>query len=195
MHDSHILNDIVNPSLSFESFDSTFLEATSELLNSGLIDALHDYSPKWVGTIPLGICITDSDIDILCESSDLSLFETTFKNWRGDENIYSICQYKCDDLPSSVINFYIDKFQVEIFCQARPVENQVAFLHYQIEKRLLDLGGESFRSQIMAIRKKGIKTEPAIAQALKLKGDPYQELLNLSSVNNQFLINLIESTL
>lgn len=191
-----MLNNLVNPSLLLESYDSIFFsEAASELLESGLIDALNDYSPKWVGTIPLGIYIQDSDIDIICESSNLCHFESTFKSWCGEGNPYSICRFECDDLPSSIVNFYIDKFQVEIFCQARPVEYQVAFLHYQVEKRLLDLGGESFKSQVMAIREKGIKTEPAIAQALKLKGDPYKELLNLSSVNNQSLIDLIEKTI
>lgn len=48
-----------------------------------------------------------------------------------------------------------------------------------IEYNLLKTYGDPFRERIIQLKKQGIKTEPAFAQLLGLKGDPYLALLDL----------------
>ncbi|MNY83296.1 hypothetical protein D3C86_2259750 [compost metagenome] len=48
-----------------------------------------------------------------------------------------------------------------------------------VEYNLLSIHGEQFRQHIIELKKQGLKTEPAFAQALGIKGDPYLELLKL----------------
>jgi len=43
--------------------------------------------------------------------------------------------------------------------------------------RLLQERGEAFRREIIALKQRAYKTEPAFAKALGLEGDPYLALL------------------
>ena len=47
-----------------------------------------------------------------------------------------------------------------------------------IEYKILELHGEVFRQEIIKLKSKGLKTEPAFAKLLGLVGNPYEELLN-----------------
>ncbi len=49
------------------------------------------------------------------------------------------------------------------------------------EYEILEKEGEEFRKQIINLKEKGWKTEPAFAKLLGLKEDPYLELLNYSA--------------
>lgn len=49
-----------------------------------------------------------------------------------------------------------------------------------VEYKLLQQHGEDFRQQVVALKKAGIKTEPAFAKLLQLPGDPYEALLQLA---------------
>jgi hypothetical protein len=44
---------------------------------------------------------------------------------------------------------------------------------------------------VVASRQQGMKTEPAFAAALELKGDPYLALLDLGQQNDQILISVL----
>lgn len=48
-----------------------------------------------------------------------------------------------------------------------------------VEKKILDLKGENFRKRVIELKRKGLKTEPALAELLGLEGNPYEGLLNL----------------
>ena len=45
----------------------------------------------------------------------------------------------------------------------------------------------------MKLRRTGLKTEPAFAAALRLKGDPYMGLLDLADCDDAALSRLIEN--
>ena len=47
-----------------------------------------------------------------------------------------------------------------------------------------DFGGPTFRAAIMRERSRGVKTEPAFAAVLRLKGDPYLAILDLERCDN-----------
>ncbi|MFO6431650.1 DUF4269 domain-containing protein [Erythrobacter sp. W302b] len=74
------------------------------------------------------------------------------------------------------------------------VPEQVGWRHFLIEKRLLELGGDGFRSAIKNRRRCGMKTEPAFAEILNLRGDPYQALLDIESWSNDALTRLLPDT-
>ena len=74
-------------------------------------------------------------------------------------------------------NFTLEDFEIEIFGQNRPSREQEAFRHLLIEDEILESKDETFRAEIIKLKKQGFKTEPAFAKLLKLKGDPYLALL------------------
>ncbi len=97
------------------------------------------------------------------------------------EKDFSIRHLNDRELPAIVANFFIDDFEIEIFGQAVPSIQQAAYKHMLIEDYLLKKYGEAFRQQIITLKKQGYKTEPAFALLLGLEGNPYTELLKIST--------------
>lgn len=158
-------------------------EAYRVLQNLDIFNVLESYTPVLTGTIPLGIDVPGSDLDIICEAHELSDFQHAVMNAFGGAEAFTIKQKQIGDLPSVVANFYCGYFAVEIFGQARAVTRQNAYRHLLVESRLLEIGGEAARQAIRDLKQSGMKTEPAFAHYFKLKGDPYQVLLELSLLN------------
>lgn len=48
-----------------------------------------------------------------------------------------------------------------------------------IEYKILEQQGEEFRKEILELKERGYKTEPAFALLLGLQGNPYEALLQL----------------
>ena len=61
----------------------------------------------------------------------------------------------------------------------------MGFRHYQVMKRLSQIGGTNFQNAVKAIKRTGIKTEPAIASILQLKGNPYESVLLLEQLKEK----------
>ena len=87
--------------------------------------------------------------------------------------------------------FVAQEWRFEIFGQAKPVTEQTGWRHFTLEQRLLALGGQNLAATVMAFRREGLKTEPAFAAALKLQGDPYEVLLDISDLDDDALSLLI----
>lgn len=62
-----------------------------------------------------------------------------------------------------------------------------------IEKKILDLVGRDVKEEIKKLKRSGRKTEPAFAKYLKLKGDPFEELLKLSFLSEKELLKFINN--
>lgn len=142
---------------------------------------LYNYEPILVGTVPIGIPVETSDLDIICSVQDFNEFERINKVNFGVYRGFSISRRTVEGVDRIKINFMIEKWPIEIFGQMIPTQLQNGYLHMVIEDRLLRLFGEEFKQYIIQLKSSGMKTEPAFAKALNILGDPYQELLSLSN--------------
>lgn len=139
--------------------------------SSGILCLLKEFDPVVVGTLPLDLSVNTSDIDIICCFSDAEKFRTVFN--------YSI-RKELNGIDSVIAGFEFDSFEFEIVGQPIPVRDQSAYRHMITEWNILNARDEGFRSKILALKKSGVKTEPAFAQLLGLNGNPYEALLNYS---------------
>lgn len=141
---------------------------------------LTPYSGKIAGTFPLGIEVENSDIDIICEACDLTAFAARLKEAFARYPRFSITTGS----RQVVCRFAVQEFEVEIYGENRPIDEQNAWRHLQIEARILKAAGEKFRNRIISLKRAGVKTEPAFARLLQLKGDPFEALLTLESLSD-----------
>ncbi|MEJ8311406.1 DUF4269 domain-containing protein [Agrobacterium larrymoorei] len=152
----------------------------------GVLDALSAYDPRIAGTPPLGLETDKSDIDILCHAPDAGAFLNDIQRLYGAMDSLRIWQWISKDRPV-IVTFHIHGWDFEIFASPQPVSTQTGWRHFQIEKRLLSLGGDEFKRAIMRFRQQGLKTEPAFWSALQEEGDPYKGLLSMSEATDDQL--------
>lgn len=132
-----------------------------------------------VGTVPIGIDVSGSDLDVICEVDDFEEFAQVVERFYGQQPAFCLTHKKIRDRWCIVASFQGEHFPVELFGQAVPTQGQYAYRHMLVEHRLLEELGDAFRQQIVALKKAGYKTEPAFAKVLGLEGDPYEILLSL----------------
>lgn len=164
------------------------------LLKLRIFDVLASYQPMLSGTIPLAIDIEGSDLDMLCRVHDFDRFAETLQAAYGQEAQFKQSDFKSGrDGPYRTACFSHAGFVVEVFAQALPVTRQGAYRHMMIQARLLDLGGDALRREILALRRAGLKTEPAFARRLAIDGDPYVALLALEQMDGDGLRQLLDN--
>jgi len=154
-----------------------------------LLRLLTPYDATLVGTFPLGLQVEQSELDIACAAYDLAAFEKVLRAHLGEHPFDTERVALMDE--ASVTKLACDDLQIEVFAQATPVHRQQGFRHMIMEGRLLALGGDSLRSEVLRLKRTGLQTEPAFARALRLTGDPYEQLLKLESWDERRLLALI----
>ncbi|WP_343523377.1 DUF4269 domain-containing protein [Pedobacter sp.] len=165
--------------------DISYLQSGSEkqqkayqvLTEHQIMKKLAAFTPVLAGTIPINIDIESSDLDIICYMQDKTAFTKTLTEFFHSKKGFKITAHP--GFQSVKTNFFMAGFEFEIFGQAIPTTQQNAYRHMLIEHQILLERGEIFRQEIIRLKNKGIKTEPAFAQLLGLKGDPYEALLGL----------------
>ena len=153
----------------------------------GVMRILCAYNPVLVGTIPIGIDVQTSDLDIVCEARELDGFERRVTDAFGQREGFRVRRKRIKGVPSVVANLRHDGFEVEIFGQPQPVTEQHAYRHMVVEARLLAMGGEEARREIRRLKGGGLKTEPAFARYFGLVEDPFEVLLELSRLGEEEL--------
>lgn len=151
------------------------------LASLGIMNILKEYSPVVVGTLPLDLFTEKSDIDIVCCYDNAEDYaEKVFFDLDLVMNNFYINRKILGGVESMITNFEHDGFLFEIVAQNIPVREQLAFRHMVAEWKILSEKDAAFRKKVLDLKNNGVKTEPAFAQLLGLKGDPYQELLRYS---------------
>ncbi len=152
----------------------------------GILEALAAYDPHVAGTPPLGVDTLTSDIDILCCAADAEAFVADVLRFYGEMSGFRIWQWVSKDRPV-IATFRACGWDFEIFASPLPVAEQFGWRHFEMERRLLGLGGDGFKSAIQALRRQGLKTEPAFWSALGQEGDAYLGMLSLEQATDDEL--------
>lgn len=162
--------------------DAVQQSAYRTLTRHGVMEKLEGFTPVLTGTIPIGLYTETSDLDIVCCFPEKALFreriERQFTAFPG----FSVQEKTIRGVETVLARLTLDGFPVELFGQSRPVKEQEAYRHMIIEHLLLERHGAALREAVLALKRSGVKTEPAFAQVLGLEGDPYLALLALTDV-------------
>lgn len=151
-----------------------------------IFNALKEFYPILVGTIPIGIDIDKSDLDIVCKINHQNLKEfkeivikkfSKFKNFNLKDTFI--------DNHVLVINFFVKDIEIEIYASQLDSILTNGYKHMIVEERILKIANKSFKKEIIRLKKAGMKTEPAFARVLKLEGNPYNELLKFESLDDK----------
>ena len=146
-----------------------------------VFEKLARYSPILTGTIPIGLDLPDSDLDIICQCDDHLEFTRLLTELFSSQDDFRIETTPGNGSAVTLATFKVEGFDIEIFGQDIPTRKQKAYRHMLIEQEILREKGSEFRTEILKLKQEGLKTEPAFAKLLGIKGDPYEELLNYSS--------------
>lgn len=142
-----------------------------------IFELLSAFDPLLAGTVPIGLNVEGSDLDILCYAQEeeffIAVLNSSFSQFRG----FHMRQPNINGKRCIVAGFYADDWAIEIFGQDVPSRSQYGFRHLLIEAKILEEQGTSFRQELIKLRRSGYKTEPAFCSLLGLKGDPYSALL------------------
>lgn len=159
-------------------------QAHAAFARLGILDVLRAYGPVLAGTIPLGIDVAGSDLDIICEvpASGLADFGELLRRHYGQLPSFGVEAGSSRRLPCVVAGFRAEGFAWEVFGQPLPAVAQYAVRHLRVEHAVLAAGGEAWRRAVRQLKEQGLKTEPAFAQLLQLPGDPYEALLTLEGL-------------
>ncbi|MBB2951366.1 DUF4269 domain-containing protein [Sphingobacterium sp. JUb56] len=140
-----------------------------------LFEILNDYKPILVGTIPINIDIEESDVDIILQAHNLKkLTQLLLKSFA------QFAQFRLSTFNNGALtsNFMLEDTLIEIYATDIDTEKQNGYLHMIKEYEILQARKDSFKMEIIKLKKQGIKTEPAFCKLLNISGDPYVELLN-----------------
>lgn len=140
-----------------------------------IFNQLSEFEPFLAGTVPIAIDIESSDLDILCCFITSKDFIRKVSAKFGGMSHFRVRQKENQEIV--IANFKTDTFDVEIFAQPIPVREQYGYRHMLAEQTILAVYGAGFQEEIIALKRKGYKTEPAFAYLLGLTGDPYEALL------------------
>lgn len=155
-----------------------------------VFERLAEFDPAHVSTIGNGLALETSDIDIICSCADRQHFERVVRNVFGRLPGFSLSIRISRGVEAVVVQFE-DDLPVEIYAESTPTEQQFGYRHYIIITKLLHLAGEPLRNAICELKRAGLKTEPAVAQILGLKGDPYLALIALEGLSLPALRELV----
>lgn len=149
-----------------------------------IFELLAEYSPILTGTIPIGISIDSSDLDITCRFMNADKFEKKLESLFGEQKEFKIQKKEKNGYWIVVASFTYQNFPFEIFGSLFPATDQNSYRHMLIEHRILQLLGEDFKQKVIQLKKEGLKTEPAFAKLFKFDGDPYLKLLDMKGITD-----------
>ena len=166
--------------------DPKMTKALDSFRRSGLDKLLVSWTPILAGTIPIGISVPGSDLDVICFSKspkDVPDFILKYKDkLHPDLKIESV-RYPNKNFNTSLIEMCFEGLPVEVYVDTLPTDQQNAFRHMLIEALLLELR-QDLRAEVIRLKNQRLKTEPSFGIALGLcekgrENESYQILLDL----------------
>ena len=150
-------------------------------------EVLSRFHPALVSSLASGLHTPTSDLDVVCDTRGGDLVAAAraaygdrpgFATWTSGER--------------TLVAFDGPRLRVEISGEPRPVDEQTAYRHAVAHRRLVELGGPGFAAHVRGLRRRrGLKTEPALAAALGLDGDPHAAVEALADAPDERLRELL----
>lgn len=150
--------------------------AYSAIQELNILNDFHIYKPVLCGTIPIGIDVHGSDLDIIMEVRELDAFANELQTLYADKENFSLKRKTIRGKEVVRANFIFHNFEFELFGQDQPVQKQFAYLHMLIEDELMKRN-PGLKEKVIYLKKQGYKTEPAFCKLLNIGGDPYEGLI------------------
>lgn len=158
------------------------------LRETEILERLEDYSPIVVGTIPLGIDIPSSDLDIVCQfDQNKEDIEKTLVDYYGDFDHFKITQMGPN---AYAYNFWLDGCEIEVYASKVPTERSNSYRHLLIGSRLIALYGDSFKEKVIQLKKAGYRTERAFSKLLNLHGEIYETIFVIEDYSDEEILKL-----
>ena len=153
-------------------------EAYATLRALGILEALASYDARLAGTLPIDVDIPGSDLDILCqvEEARMDAFTAQLRREYGRHPGFTLARKQRYGHPILLCDFYFRDFPIQVYGSPTPVDQQRAWVHLLAEAHLLAKTGPEAKEAVRALKRAGMKTEPAFAQVFGLVGDPYEAL-------------------
>jgi Domain of unknown function (DUF4269) len=151
-------------------------DAFTAILELDILNELSTYNPVLCGTLPIGIDISGSDLDIIMEVQEIEPFEELIQTLYNKEDGFTIKRKTINGNEVVKANFIFRGFEFELFGQAQPVHRQHAYLHMMIEHELLQRDPD-LQQKVIQLKKQGYKTEPAFCKIFDITGDPFEGLI------------------
>ena len=151
-------------------------DAYTAIMELDIFNELSTYNPVLCGTLPIGIDIVGSDLDIIMEVQELDHFEELLQTLYNNKDEFTIKRTTIKGKEVVKANFVFKDFEFELFGQAQPVHKQNAYLHMIIEHELLQ-NVPNIKQKVINLKKQGYKTEPAFCKLFDITGDPYVGLI------------------
>ncbi len=145
----------------------------------GILDILAPFHARLAGTIPIDVDIPGSDLDIICETTDFESLTRILQKHYGHFPDFELTLKTRYGHAVLLCEFRTDEFPIQIYASPTPVDQQRAWVHLLAEAALLAEGGEEAKEAVRALKRLGVKTEPAFAQVFGLAGDPYDVLYQI----------------
>lgn len=151
-------------------------DAFTAIMELDILNELSTYNPVLCGTVPIGIDIPGSDLDIIMEVQELDPFEELLQTLYNKKEGFTIKRKTMNGKEVVKANFTFRGFEFELFGQDLPVHMQHAYLHMMIEHELLQRN-PALQQEVIHLKKQGYKTEPAFCKLFDIRGDPYEGLI------------------
>ena len=147
----------------------------------GILETLAAYDARLAGTIPLDVDTPDSDLDILCQvqPAEMDAFARLLRDSYGQLPGFALARKQRYGRPIVVCDFTFCEFPIQVYGSPAPVDEQRAWVHLLAEAHLLAAAGPEARKAVRALKRAGMKTEPAFARVFGLTGDAYEALYEI----------------
>lgn len=150
-----------------------------------ILAILAPFDARLVGTIPLDVDIPGSDLDIICQTFDLTVFAALLQAEFGQYSGFKMARKQRYGRAVLVCDFVYREWPIQVYGSPTPVPEQRAWRHMLAEASLLAGAGPEAREAIRALKLAGLKTEPAFARYFNLSGDPYEILLTMAEAGSR----------
>ncbi|OYZ20087.1 MAG: hypothetical protein B7Y39_11215 [Bdellovibrio sp. 28-41-41] len=161
-----------------------------------LLEIFKDHQPFIAGTVPLAVDLPSADLDLLVSFTDVAEFKDMCQQTFTMLPEFEISQSEISKIQYCLCRFDYRGIPVEIFCSLLSTFKQNGYLHFNSEEKILKYAPATWTQQILDLKGKGLKTEPAFAHLLQSgEVDAYQYILDLQRKPIQELRSILRSSL